>query len=100
MLHAGVEMRQARASRLAGLLGAGEIVATEGRAGGGTLPGHAIPSAAVALDGGAAFAERLRLGEPAVLGRLHDGRLLLDMLAVADEELDALAAATMRARGG
>ncbi len=98
MLHESVEVRRARAWRLAKLLGVDEIVATSGRAGGGTLPGVEIPSAAVALDGGDARAGRLRAGEPAVLGRLHDGRLLLDMLAVAEAELDALAHAVRAAR--
>ena len=95
MLHESIDVRQARASRLAGLLGAGEIVTTIGRAGGGTLPDVAIPSVAVALDGGDARAARLRAGTPAVLGRLHDGRLLLDMLAVADEDIAELADAVL-----
>jgi L-seryl-tRNA(Ser) seleniumtransferase len=56
---------------------------TDSRVGGGAQAGVALPSAAVAilhptLDA-AALDERLRGGMPAVVGRIHDGELLLDV---------------------
>ncbi len=85
-----------RAVRLTGLLGTGEVVRTEGFAGGGALPETAMASRAVALAGGAEMAGRLRAQRPAVVGRIAHGRVLLDMLAVADADLPDISAA-MRA---
>ncbi|MBE7211349.1 MAG: L-seryl-tRNA(Sec) selenium transferase [Gluconacetobacter diazotrophicus] len=99
MLHEAEGAREERARTLAAALGerARGIVDTDGRAGGGTMPAEVVPSRAVALDGGEALARALRLGEPAVMGRLHEGRLLLDVLAVAPEEVAVLAEAVARA---
>ncbi len=72
------------------MLGAGRVVRTDGFAGGGALPEERIPSRAVALrarDRGGCGGAALRAGRPAVVGRIADGRLLLDMLAVSDDEL-------------
>ncbi len=91
-----------RAERLAGLLeGCIEtaVVPSEGYAGGGTLPESVIPSRAVALHADAEpLAARLRRHRPAVVGRISGGRLLLDMLTVADDEVPILAEA-VKARG-
>jgi L-seryl-tRNA(Ser) seleniumtransferase len=90
-----VELQQ-RAERLQALLDAGVVEATEAFAGGGSLPEERIASRALALTppmGAEDAAARLRSSRPAVVGRLNEGRLLLDMLTVADEELPALAAA-------
>lgn len=99
MLHEAEADRVRRADALAALLGgaATAIVPTEGRAGGGTLPAHPIPSRAVALADNGELARRLRLGTPAVLGRLHEGWLLLDVLAVAPDEIETLADAVQAA---
>ncbi len=96
MLGQGEAELQARAERLQAMLGGGEIIATVAYAGGGALPEERIASRALALDpamGADAAAEWLRLGEPAVVGRIADGQLLLDMLTVPDDELPALAEA-------
>ncbi len=96
----GREVLRARAERLARALGPPAAVrATTGFAGGGALPGEAIGSAAVALPGHAPdqLAARLRAGRPAVVGRIADGCLLLDVLAVDDSELDDLLAAVRAA---
>ena len=87
----------ARAAALCALLAdvcAARVVESVGHAGGGALPGQDIASAAVSLGPGApdALAAALRAGRPAVVGRIHDGAFLLDMLAVADSELVDLAA--------
>jgi L-seryl-tRNA(Ser) seleniumtransferase len=85
-----------RGVRLQTMLGSGTIERTQAFAGGGSLPEEQIPSRALALcpsmaaDDAAAL---LRTGEPAVIGRIQDGRLLIDMLAVSDDELADLAEA-------
>ena len=69
----------ARARRWADEIGAdAEAVTSEARVGGGGAPGVVLASAAVALP--ERFAAPLRRGEPAVVGRVHGGRLLLDLL--------------------
>ena len=87
-----------RAHRIAGALGeAAEAVPSEGRVGGGGAPGVPLASAAVTLPAG--LAEPLRRGDPPVVGRVHGGRLLLDLLTV-DEGLDDVLVAAVRALDG
>jgi L-seryl-tRNA(Ser) seleniumtransferase len=85
-----------RAERLQSMLGRGTLERTEGFAGGGALPEERIASWALKLPthiGAEEAAAILRACEPAVIGRISEKRLLIDMLAVADEELAALAEA-------
>ena len=72
---------------------AAEAVRSQAAVGGGGAPGVQLPSAAVAVD--AALAGPLRTGSVPVLGRLHEGRLLLDLAAVPTEQDDALLAAVV-----
>jgi L-seryl-tRNA(Ser) seleniumtransferase len=77
-----------------------DLVETVARAGAGALPVTEVPSLAVAVDvGGEAdeVAAALRLGSPAVVARVQDDRVLLDLRAVADHEIDDLAAAVAAA---
>jgi L-seryl-tRNA(Ser) seleniumtransferase len=82
-----------------------EVRATRATVGGGSLPGETLPSIALAVPGrgAAALLDRLRLGEPAVVGRVEDGALLLDLRAVdPDRDTDlahALSAALGNGRG-
>jgi L-seryl-tRNA(Ser) seleniumtransferase len=91
-----------RAEELAGRLRAdgvdAEAVASAAAVGGGGAPGVVLDSAAVALP--EAFAAALRLGEPAVLGRVERGRCLLDLRAVAPDDDGALRTAVLAARSG
>ncbi|MEX1162138.1 MAG: L-seryl-tRNA(Sec) selenium transferase [Nitriliruptor sp.] len=112
MLHADVEVLRERALRVAAACGPdAEAVATTGRVGGGSLPTKELPSWAVAIGGGSsaeegrgsaegeggtssaeeacgptasaeALAAALRAGDPPVLGRISEGRLLLDLRTV------------------
>ncbi|MDR2986761.1 MAG: L-seryl-tRNA(Sec) selenium transferase [Nocardiopsaceae bacterium] len=93
-----------RARRLAGVLaGAGIdaiVVESEAAVGGGGAPGVPLPSAAVSLPESLAAPLRggaqVRAGcQPAVAGRIADGRLLLDLYAVEPADDDALAAAVL-----
>ncbi|MDX6379312.1 MAG: L-seryl-tRNA(Ser) seleniumtransferase, partial [Rubrobacteraceae bacterium] len=67
-----------------------DVAPSVARSGGGTLPLHEIPSYAVRLqDGDAeAMAEKLRSSDPAVVGRIGEGWLWLDVrtLLNGDEE--------------
>jgi len=89
MLEADDATLSRRAHELAAATG-GEVVASTARVGGGALPLLELPGPAVAIDpgpaGATAFAAALRAGDPAVVGRLHDGRLLLDPRTLTDEE--------------
>ena len=90
MLRQEVAAIRARAERLASLTG-GTVEETVARVGGGALPLTELPSFACAVD--EALAAPLRTGEPPVVGIVRDGKLLLDCLTLADEEIDEVAAA-------
>jgi L-seryl-tRNA(Ser) seleniumtransferase len=98
MAHESVEVVRARATLIAAACG-GDVADTEARVGGGALPTLAISSAACAIpDGHGELARALRLGTPAVVARLEDGRLLLDARTIADDEVDGVIAAVRAAR--
>jgi L-seryl-tRNA(Ser) seleniumtransferase len=65
-----------------------DVEAVESTIGGGSLPGETLPSVALSLrlirpD---AVHRRLRAGNPALIGRVRDGRVLLDLRTVLPEE--------------
>lgn len=96
MLGQSEAVLQERAERLQSMLGSGTVEPTAAFAGGGSLPEERIASRAVALNlrvGAGDAASLLRSGQPAVVGRIKEDRLLLDMLTVSDSELPELAAA-------
>ncbi len=86
-----------RARRLASTLAGGGVDAvavwSQAAAGGGGAPGVALASAAVSLP--AEFAKPLRASRPAVIGRVGDGRLLLDLYAIDQADDEALGAAVL-----
>jgi L-seryl-tRNA(Ser) seleniumtransferase len=79
------------AARLRGIGVGCDVVETEASVGGGAFPTARILSYAVALQGSAATIEqRLRSGVHPVIGRIANGRVLLDMRSVPsahDEQL-------------
>lgn len=83
--------------RRAEALGVGEVVACESVTGGGTLPGVAIPSAGVAVDGDVTAA--LRAVDPPVIARVRDGRTICDLRAVDPADDHVVAAALAGALG-
>jgi L-seryl-tRNA(Ser) seleniumtransferase len=95
MLAQDLEAVRARAVRLAALVG-GTVEETVGRVGGGALPLAELASMACAVD--ESLAEPLRHGDPPVLGVVRDGKLILDCLAIADAEVDEVAAAVSACR--
>jgi len=100
MLGRSVESLRDRAAALAPRIGA-DVVASEAVAGGGTLPLATVPSVALALDVRDAEerARLLRCGEPAVVGRIAGGRLLLDLRTIPPERDEDLVRAVLRAAG-
>ncbi len=101
MLRQTPEELAARAARLCALLGpVARVEPSDGFAGGGTLPTDTIASRAAVLTvpGVEAFARRLRLHHPAVVGRIAGGALWLDMLAVRDDEVSEIASAVAAAQ--
>jgi L-seryl-tRNA(Ser) seleniumtransferase len=106
MLRMSAEETRARAAAWGdglGDAGASEVVAVESPVGGGSLPGQTLAGFALALRpgrGAAALAERLRTGDPAVVSRVEDGRVLLDPRTVAPADdpalLDAIRTALAR----
>jgi L-seryl-tRNA(Ser) seleniumtransferase len=93
-LHADAEQLRARAERLAAAVG-GSVVAHDGRVGGGGAPGVPLPGWAVRLPESAAGP--LRVGDPAVLPRVHDGACLLDLRCIPESDDDRLLAAVRAA---
>jgi L-seryl-tRNA(Ser) seleniumtransferase len=96
MLCADEAELSARAAALASAVG-GEVVRATAKVGGGALPLAQLAGPAVALpgaaDGADAQAARLRAGDPPVVGRIQDGRVLLDPRTVTDAEVALVAGA-------
>jgi L-seryl-tRNA(Ser) seleniumtransferase len=93
MLQAGEEELRPRAERiLAPVRTCAEIVREVAYAGGGALPLLELAGPVVAVRpeaiGVGTLASRLREGQPAVVGRLKGGRLLLDPRTLTDAEAD------------
>jgi len=79
------------------------LVDTTSQVGGGALPTVELPTVAVALGGDGSQARDLdrvlRTGDPPVIGRMLDDRLLLDCRTVLPSEIPAVAAALAQAGG-
>ncbi len=97
---------QARAARLTRMIGAktqaeAQTTPTKAFAGGGSLPQQDLPSHGVVVTqpgvSPEALSTALRAADPPVIGRIVDGCVLLDMRAVADEDLPAIVSALAKA---
>ena len=102
MLEAKPEALLRKAEKLAAMLKAAgiptEILPTEGRVGGGSVPNHSLPSYAVAFDGEVnALEETLRLGLQPIIGRIHEGRYLLDVRTLFEEDFPVIVEAVKEA---
>jgi L-seryl-tRNA(Ser) seleniumtransferase len=102
MLEATDDELAARARVLAEETG-GRVIEAKARVGGGALPLLELSGPAVALDpgpaGADALAAALRAGDPAVVGRVHAGELVLDPRTLTDEEARWAAQLVRAARG-
>ena len=93
---------EALAAKLARLGRTPLVVPLEATVGGGSLPGETLPSWGLAIPGPHAqeTLHRLRSGEPAVIGRIEDATVLLDLRTVEPGWDEALPGAIARALGG
>jgi len=92
MIATPAEALRARAAAWASALGQGEVIPGESTVGGGSLPGETLPTWLLALDVKSPdrTLERLRQGEPPVIARLQDDRVILDPRTVLPEEEESL----------
>ncbi len=100
-LHIDVDRLRRRTERLAETVGAAveaRVVAHDGRVGGGGAPGVPLPGWALELP--EELAAPLRLGDPAVVARTHQGRCLLDLRCIPEQEDKRVAAAVRAAASG
>ena len=75
------------------------VIESTGRVGGGALPLVELPGPVVALPDASlaaalpddSMAEPLRRADPPLVGRVEDGRLLLDPRTLAEDELETAA---------
>jgi L-seryl-tRNA(Ser) seleniumtransferase len=103
MIAAPMDELRRRAERLASALREARVAATvttmQSTLGGGSLPGELLPS--VGLSIGSQRPDRLhralRIGEPAVIGRVQRGELLLDLRTVLPDQDDAVVQAVRHA---
>jgi L-seryl-tRNA(Ser) seleniumtransferase len=91
-----------RADSMARVLGGAtiaQVIPVESTVGGGSLPGETLPSFGVALAARSASRTlaALRRGDPSVIGRIADGRVVLDLRTVDPDDDERLAAAIARA---
>jgi L-seryl-tRNA(Ser) seleniumtransferase len=91
---------EVRARRIAERAGA-RVASVESTIGGGSLPGQTLPSWAVRLETAAPQATlvALRTGTPAVVGRIVDDAVILDLRTVEPADDDRLAGAILAAIG-
>lgn len=89
-LHIDPAHLRERTDTLAEAVG-GTVVTHDGRVGGGGAPGVPLPGWALELP--AEFAAPLRLGDPAVVGRVHQGVCLIDLRCVPESSDTAVAEA-------
>jgi L-seryl-tRNA(Ser) seleniumtransferase len=110
MLIASPDTLQPKASRLAELLREAvgkkaEVLVERGisAVGGGAMPTAELPTVVVAIrpaeEAAGELQIALRRGDPAVMGRVQEERLLLDVRTLDDDELQPLAEAVAKAFG-
>ncbi len=103
MIATPADALRARAARLVLELGERASVAElRSTVGGGSLPGETLPSFGLALDARSPnrVLAALRRGDPAVIGRIEDDRVVLDLRTVEPGSDDALGTAVGAALAG
>ncbi len=78
-----------------------EVVPTEGQVGGGSVPTQMLQSFAVAVQPNAVSLDQLeinlRLGSPAIIGRINRDRFLLDVRTLREDDFEAIVKAVAEA---
>ena len=95
-IHADPATLHERVLLMGELVGA-PVVEHDGRVGGGGAPGVPLPGWALALPESAAAA--LRSSEPSILPRIHDGRCLVDLRCIPEDQDEVVTSAVFRALG-
>lgn len=102
MLTADLSSIKRRARRLAQKIPGAELIPGTSSVGGGSFPEAELPTALVALPGAWPAQELLTLlrkNDPPVLARVENDRVVLDPRTIANDELEAVAAAVRWALG-
>ena len=84
------------------------LLPSRGTSGGGSAPDESFPSLALVADkdlvismgGVERFASRLRLGNPPLVSLAREGRLIVDLAALCQEDVDLVATTIAAALGG
>jgi L-seryl-tRNA(Ser) seleniumtransferase len=102
MVTASRDSVQARADRIATRLRqagvACDVVSSEAAVGGGAFPTAKLESAAIAINGKADAIERkLRTSTGAIIGRIENERMLLDLRSILPDQDESLAKAILNA---
>lgn len=102
MLSAKPEDLRQKAQKLAAMLKetgvCADVLPVESRVGGGSVPGQVLASYAVALYQNInALEETLRLGLCPIIGRIHEGKYLLDVRTLFEEDFPAIVEAVKEA---
>ncbi len=102
MITASREELAQRARRLARKIGDAELLAGESEVGGGAFPEARLATTLVGITTSSCetVLEALRAHTPPVIARAKDGKVVLDVRTIADEEFLGVAAAVRTARGG
>lgn len=94
MISAGLDELRERGERVVDGVAGVRLVNSSAAVGGGSLPGQVLPSVAIEIanagTGASELAARFRNCSPPVIGRIHAGRLRLDMRTVLAKDEDAL----------
>lgn len=100
MIAASADGLRRRAEALAVDVPGATVVSLESTVGGGSLPGETLPSSGLSLAGRAdRVLKALRTGSPSVIGRIHDGSVVLDLRTVEPGRDGDLGGAIRRATG-
>jgi L-seryl-tRNA(Ser) seleniumtransferase len=88
MLAATLDELRVRAQAYVAAIANAKIIESEAYVGGGALPQAAVPSIAVAITMATpdALAARLRRESPAIVARIDEARVLVDLRTIAPEE--------------
>ncbi|MBV8489148.1 MAG: L-seryl-tRNA(Sec) selenium transferase, partial [Candidatus Eremiobacteraeota bacterium] len=97
ILGASLEELRKRAQRYLSAVAGSELLESQAYVGGGALPETHVPSIAIALatDDPKERAANLRRGEPSIVARVNEGRLLFDLRTILPEQ-DAAVVAALR----